>query len=161
MCLGVSVNSTGIRGIMQSWRRKGRLRWEGFTEKEVFKPGLKEWESDDESGESMEPMEEAPLKELSDSESELERSVRGWRREAESWFQRRFCVWGVSVCLRVCLCTGHTRGPRALQNGWIDQNAPWKRKLVWAKEPCIRRVYTLTPPGESVRGGDAALCQIT
>ena len=41
-----------------------------------------EWRSeevvDDESGESMEPMEEVPLKEL--GESELERLVRGWRR---------------------------------------------------------------------------------
>jgi len=40
---------------------------------------------DDESGESMEPLEEVPLKELCDSE--LERLVRGWRREAGSWFQ--------------------------------------------------------------------------
>ena len=42
---------------------------------------------DDESGESMEPMEEVPLIGL--DESELERLVRGWRKEAESWFQRR------------------------------------------------------------------------
>jgi len=42
---------------------------------------------DDESGESMEPIEEVPLVEL--GESELERLVRGWRREAGSWFQRR------------------------------------------------------------------------
>ena len=42
---------------------------------------------DDESGESMEPMEEVPLKEL--GEAELERLVRGWRRGAGSWFQRR------------------------------------------------------------------------
>jgi len=37
---------------------------------------------DDESGESMEPMEEVPLEGM--GESELERLVRGWRREAES-----------------------------------------------------------------------------
>jgi len=35
---------------------------------------------DDESGESMEPMEEVPLVRL--GESELEKLVRGWRREA-------------------------------------------------------------------------------
>ena len=42
---------------------------------------------DDESSESMEPMEEVPLKEL--GESELERLDRGWWREAGSWFQRQ------------------------------------------------------------------------
>ena len=42
---------------------------------------------DDESGESMELMEEMLLKEL--GEAELERLVRGWRRGAGSWFQRR------------------------------------------------------------------------
>ena len=42
---------------------------------------------DDESGESMEPMEEVPLIQL--GEAELERLVRGWRRGAGSWFQRR------------------------------------------------------------------------
>ena len=42
---------------------------------------------DEESGESMKLMEEVPLKEL--GETELKRLVRGWRREAGSWFQRR------------------------------------------------------------------------
>ena len=50
-----------------------------------------EWKSegvmDDESGELVELMEEVPLKEMGDAE--LERLVRGWRREAGSWFQRR------------------------------------------------------------------------
>ena len=42
---------------------------------------------DDERGESIELMEEVSLKELGDAE--LERLVRGWRREAGSWFRRR------------------------------------------------------------------------
>ena len=42
---------------------------------------------DDESGEFMELVEEVPLKELTDAK--VERLVRGWRREARSWFQRR------------------------------------------------------------------------
>ena len=50
-----------------------------------------EWKSeevmDDESGESMEPMEKVPLIQL--GEAEFKRLVRGWRREAGSWLQRR------------------------------------------------------------------------
>ena len=52
---------------------------------------MEEWKSegvmDDESGELIELMEEVPLKELGDAK--LERLVRGWRREAGSWFQVR------------------------------------------------------------------------
>ena len=85
ICSEVLVNSPW-NPWSQSERRKGRLRWEGFAEKKSL-----EWKSegimDDESGESMELMEEMPLKELGDVE--LERLVRGWRREARSWFQRR------------------------------------------------------------------------
>ena len=47
---------------------------------------------DDESGESMELMEEVPLEEL--GEAELERLVRGWRTGAGSWFQRRGEAYG-------------------------------------------------------------------
>jgi len=37
----VSVNSPGIPWS-QSGKRKRRLRWEGFAEKESFKPGVAE-----------------------------------------------------------------------------------------------------------------------
>ena len=51
----------------------------------------------DESGESMEPVEEVPVKEL--GESDLERLVRDWLREARCWFQRRreakLLVWSM------------------------------------------------------------------
>ena len=39
ICSEVSVNSPG-NPWSQSGRRKGRLRWEGFAEKESFKPGV-------------------------------------------------------------------------------------------------------------------------
>ena len=42
ICSEVSVNSLE-NPWSQSWRRKGRLRWEGFAEKEGFNPGMKEW----------------------------------------------------------------------------------------------------------------------
>ena len=81
----------GIHGVSPE-KRKGRLRWEWFKEKESFKHGVEETPKsegimDDESGELMELMEEVPLKELGDAE--LQRSVCGWQRKAGSWFQRR------------------------------------------------------------------------
>ena len=49
------------------WKKKGRLRWEGFAEKESLSLEWKrEGVMDDESGELMELMEEVPLKELGD-----------------------------------------------------------------------------------------------
>ena len=96
----------------------GRICW-----KEGFKPGMKEWGAmDDESGELMEPMDEVPLVGLGESESE--RLVRGWRREAGSWFQR----WGEayrkerSVIHREDDVDGRASvtkdEDRALQEGW-------------------------------------------
>ena len=59
-----------------------------LQKRKVLSQGWKsEGVMDDESGESMESMEEVPLIQL--GEAELERLVRGWRRGARSWFQRR------------------------------------------------------------------------
>jgi len=70
----------------QSWRRKG------YGKKDLRKRKVLslEWNSgevmDDESGESIEV--EVPDI-IGRDELESERLVRGWRREAGSWFQRR------------------------------------------------------------------------
>ena len=45
ICSEVSVNSPG-NPCSQSGRRKGRLRLEGFPEKDIFKPGVEEWRGD-------------------------------------------------------------------------------------------------------------------
>jgi len=62
---------------------------EDLQKRKVLK--VLEWKSEgmveDESGKSMEPVGEVPVVGLGDSE--WERLVRGRRREAGSWFQRR------------------------------------------------------------------------
>ena len=77
----------GIRGVSPEEEKESY----GGKDLQKMKVLSLEWKSEnvmnDESGESMEPMEEVPLKEL--GESELDRLVRGWRRGAGSWFQRR------------------------------------------------------------------------
>ena len=79
-----------VHGITKHYYWRGYdIRWQRFAEKESFKPAVEEWRGNgwwkwwvDEL------MEEVSLKEL--GEAELERLVRGWRRdEARSWFQRR------------------------------------------------------------------------
>ena len=83
ICSEVSVNSPrGIRKVSPEEEK------EDYDGKDLRKRNVLslQWKSegvmDDESGESMDPMEEVPLKEL--GESELKRLVRGWRREAGS-----------------------------------------------------------------------------
>jgi len=45
ICSEVAVNSPG-NPWSQFWRRKGRLWWDGFAEKERLISGVKEWEGD-------------------------------------------------------------------------------------------------------------------
>ena len=56
-------------------KKKEGLQWEGFAEKVLSLEWKSEGVMDGESGESMELMEEMPLKEM--GEAELERLVRG------------------------------------------------------------------------------------
>ena len=121
ICSKVTVNSQG-NPCSQSWQRP-----EGYGGKDLQKRKVLslEWKNegvmDAESGESMELVEEVPVKEL--GEAELERLVRGWRREAGSWFQRRGeAYWKErSVIRREDDADGRvtvTKDERVLQGGW-------------------------------------------
>ena len=78
---------SGIRGVSPGEEKVGY----GGKDLQKRKVLSLDWKSegvmDDEGGESIELTEEMPLKEQ--GEAELERLVRGWRRGAGSWFQRR------------------------------------------------------------------------
>ena len=86
MLRSIGINTRGIRGVSPEEEKVGYGGKD--LQKKKFKPGVKEWRGNGwQSGESIELMEEVPLKEL--GEAELERLVRDLRREAGSWFQRR------------------------------------------------------------------------
>jgi len=85
MLRNIGKQSRESQGRVNPEKRKGSLRWQNLQKKKVLSLGWKsEGVMDDESGESMKLTGEVglPLKEL--SESELERLVRDWRREAGS-----------------------------------------------------------------------------
>ena len=118
----------------------------------------------------MEPMEEVPLEGL--GESELERLVRGWRREAGSWFQRRGeAYWKErSVIRREDDVDGRasvTRDEeRVLRGGWtVMRLCRWRlgscklhidididitiQTRKWYRGPIILQDYGLTNSGQT------------
>ena len=68
----------GIRGVSREEEKEGYAGKHLQKRKDLSLEWKSEWVTDDESGESMEPMEEVPFEWL--GESELEKLVRGWRR---------------------------------------------------------------------------------
>ena len=69
-------------------KKKRKAMAGGFAEKEDYKPGMKEWRvMDDESGESMELMEEVL------GESKLEKLVCVWQRSQELFQKRGEAYW--------------------------------------------------------------------
>jgi len=89
ICSLRSIGKQSRESMESVLKKKRRLRWEWFAEKEGFNLSL-EWKSkgvmDDESVEWTESTEEAPL--IWPYESESKRLVHGWQKEAASWFQR-------------------------------------------------------------------------
>ena len=123
ICSEVSVNSPG-NPWSQFWRRKGRLRWEGFAEKEGWSLGV----MDDESGKSMELMENVPLTGLSEIHSHqlclsapsIEKSKIILRRYKQFFLRTSVRIWPKNLTLTrptiktVCIIICLYEGPRKL-----------------------------------------------
>ena len=86
--IGIHYTVHGIRGVNPGEEKEGYGGKDLQKRKVLSLERKREGVMYDDSGESMELMEEVPLKEL--GEAVLERLVCGWWREAGSWFQR----WG-------------------------------------------------------------------
>ena len=99
----------------QSRRRKGRLWWESFAEKESFKPGVKEWRDD--GWEWWVDGTDGGSATHTTGWGRMERLVRGWWRGAGSWFQRR----GGAYCMRMFMKFRESIGYEP-EKCWLNTN---------------------------------------